>query len=128
MAVRSVSRVGQILVVDDERNIVRLLQAWLEREGHAVTTAFDGRDALERIKASDFDLVLLDVMMPFMDGFEVLQNLRQDPRTAELPVIMLTAKTSDADVFRAYHLGVDMYLTKPIDPDELMRFVRTLLA
>lgn len=121
------ARTGRILVVDDERPIVRLLQANLTRYGHTVTTAFDGRDALDQIQNGDFDLVILDVMMPFMDGYEVLKNIRQNQRTAELPVIMLTAKTADEDVYNAYHLGAHVYLSKPIDMPELLTFVRSML-
>ena len=90
----------KILAVDDERHIVRLVQVNLERAGYEVVTAFDGKDALEKVAAEQPDLVVLDVMMPYMDGFEVLQNLRKNPSTRELPVIMLTAKAQDADVFR----------------------------
>jgi DNA-binding response OmpR family regulator len=128
MPVQNASRTGRILVVDDERFIVRLLQANLTRHGHTVTTAFDGRDALDQIQSGEFDLVILDVMMPFMDGYEVLKHLRRDPRTAELPVIMLTAKTADEDVYNAYHVGAHAFLTKPVDMGELMTFVRSMLA
>jgi DNA-binding response OmpR family regulator len=118
---------GRILVVDDERNIVRLLEAYLSRHGHSVATAFDGWEALDRVKQEKFDLLILDVMMPFMDGFEVLKNLRKDPATADIPVIILTAKSADQDVFEAYHLGAHMFLSKPVDLDELALFVRQLI-
>jgi two-component system alkaline phosphatase synthesis response regulator PhoP len=116
----------KILAVDDERHIVRLVQVNLERAGYEVVTAFDGKDALEKVEAENPDLVVLDVMMPYMDGFEVLQQLRKNPSTRELPVIMLTAKAQDADVFRGWQSGVDCYLTKPFNPMELISFVKRI--
>ena len=116
----------KILAVDDERHIVRLVQVNLERAGYQVVTAFDGKEALEKVEAENPDLVVLDVMMPYMDGFEVLQQLRKNPATRELPVIMLTAKAQDADVFRGWQSGVDCYLTKPFNPMELISFVKRI--
>jgi two-component system alkaline phosphatase synthesis response regulator PhoP/two-component system response regulator VicR len=116
----------KILAVDDERHIVRLVEVNLQRAGYQVVTAFDGREALEKVKSEKPDLVVLDVMMPYMDGFEVLKNLKADPTTAEIPVIMLTAKAQDADVFRGWQSGVDCYLTKPFNPMELLTFVKRI--
>src|SRR5438477_2083354 len=116
----------KILAVDDERHIVRLVQVNLERQGYEVVTAFDGKEALEKVASEQPDLVVLDVMMPYMDGFEVLQNLRKNPNTRDLPVIMLTAKAQDADVFRGWQSGVDCYLTKPFNPMELLTFVKRI--
>ena len=116
----------KILAVDDERHIVRLVEVNLQRAGYEVVTAYDGREALEKVKAENPDLVVLDVMMPYMDGFEVLKNLKADPSTAEIPVIMLTAKAQDADVFRGWQSGVDCYLTKPFNPMELLTFVKRI--
>ena len=116
----------KILAVDDERHIVRLVQVNLERAGYEVVTANDGKEALEKVAAENPDLVVLDVMMPYMDGFEVLQNLRRDPSTRDIPVIMLTAKAQDADVFKGWQSGVDMYLTKPFNPMELLSFVKRI--
>jgi two-component system alkaline phosphatase synthesis response regulator PhoP/two-component system response regulator VicR len=116
----------KILAVDDERHIVRLVEVNLQRAGYEVVTAFDGREALEKVKSENPDLVVLDVMMPYMDGFEVLKNLKADPATAEIPVIMLTAKAQDADVFRGWQSGVDCYLTKPFNPMELLTFVKRI--
>ena len=117
----------KILAVDDERHIVRLVQVNLERAGYEVVTAFDGKEALEKVASEQPDLVVLDVMMPYMDGFEVLQNLRKNPSTRDLPVIMLTAKAQDADVFRGWQSGVDCYLTKPFTPIELISFVKRIV-
>jgi two-component system alkaline phosphatase synthesis response regulator PhoP/two-component system response regulator VicR len=116
----------KILAVDDERHIVRLVEVNLQRAGYEVVTAYDGKEALEKVKSENPDLVVLDVMMPYMDGFEVLKNLKSDPVTAEIPVIMLTAKAQDADVFRGWQSGVDCYLTKPFNPMELLTFVKRI--
>lgn len=116
----------KILVCDDERHIVRLIQVNLERAGYTVVTAFDGKEGLEKIRAEKPDCCVLDVMMPYMDGFEVLKNLRREPETESLPVIMLTAKAQDKDVFDGYHYGADMYLTKPFNPMELVTFVKRI--
>src|SRR5579875_334697 len=118
----------KILAVDDERAIVRLVQINLERQGYQVVTAYDGKEALEKVASEKPDLVVLDVMMPYMDGFEVLQQLRKNPETRDLPVIMLTAKAQDTDVFRGYTSGVDLYLTKPFNPMELVSFVKRIFS
>lgn len=116
----------KILAVDDERHIVRLVQVNLERQGYEVVTAYDGKEALEKVESEQPDLIVLDVMMPYMDGFEVLQNLKKNQSTRDIPVIMLTAKAQDADVFRGWQSGVDCYLTKPFNPMELTAFVRRI--
>ncbi|MCB0826421.1 MAG: response regulator [Armatimonadetes bacterium] len=117
----------KILVCDDERHIVRLIQVNLERQGYTVVTAYDGKEGLEKVKAEKPDMLVLDVMMPYMDGFEVLKALRRDPDTEGLPVIMLTAKAQDKDVFEGYSYGADMYLTKPFNPMELISFVKRIV-
>ena len=116
----------KILVVDDEKHIVRLVQANLDRAGYTVVSANDGKEALQKVADENPDLVVLDVMMPYMDGFEVLQNLRRNPSTRDIPVIMLTAKAQDADVFKGWQSGVDCYLTKPFNPMELLSFVKRI--
>lgn len=116
----------KILAVDDEKHIVRLVQANLDRAGYQVVTAFDGKEALQKVAEENPDLIVLDVMMPYMDGFEVLQNLRRNPSTRDIPVIMLTAKAQDADVFKGWQSGVDCYLTKPFNPMELLSFVKRI--
>jgi two-component system alkaline phosphatase synthesis response regulator PhoP/two-component system response regulator VicR len=115
-----------ILACDDEKHIVRLIQVNLERAGYTVLTAHDGKEGLEKVRSEKPDLVVLDVMMPMMDGFEVLRNLKGDPATRDIPVIMLTAKAQDADVFRGWQSGVDCYLTKPFNPMELLSFVKRI--
>ncbi len=118
----------KILAVDDERHIVRLIQVNLERAGYQVATAFDGPEALRKVEAEKPDLVVLDVMMPKMDGFEVLKRLQANPETRDIPVIMLTAKAQDADVFRGWASGVSAYLTKPFNPLELLTFVKRIFS
>lgn len=118
----------KILAVDDERHIVRLIQVNLERAGFTVITAFDGREALKKIADEKPDLVVLDVMMPYMNGLETLKQIRSNPKTRSLPVIMLTAKAQDQDVFQGYAYGVDVYLTKPFNPVELLTFVRRVFT
>ncbi|MDQ3812907.1 MAG: response regulator [Armatimonadota bacterium] len=117
----------KILAVDDERHIVRLVQINLQKEGYQVATAANGREALEKVAQDKPDLVVMDVMMPEMDGFEALKRLKENPDTADIPVIMLTAKAQDADVFRGWQSGADLYLTKPFNPSELLTFVKRLL-
>lgn len=118
----------KILAVDDEKHIVRLVQVNLERQGYEVVTANDGKEALQKVEEEHPDLVVLDVMMPYMDGFEVLQNLRRNAATRDIPVIMLTAKAQDADVFKGWQSGVDCYLTKPFNPMELIAFVKRIFG
>ena len=118
---------AKILVCDDERHIVRLIQVNLEKKGYQVVTAFDGKEGLEKVRSEKPNLMVLDVMMPYMDGFEVLKNLRRDAETESLPVIMLTAKAQDRDVFEGYSYGADMYLTKPFNPQELVSFVTRIM-
>ena len=118
----------RILAVDDEPNIVRLIQVNLERHGYQVETASNGAQALVKLRANRPDLLVSDVMMPEMDGFELLKNVRADPSLADLPVIMLTAKTQDKDLLEGYARGTDMYLTKPFNPQELLQFVKRLLS
>ncbi len=117
----------RILVTDDEPNIVRLIQVNLERQGFQVETANNGAQALEKIRANRPDLLVSDVMMPEMDGFELLSHIRRDPVLENLPVIMLTAKAQDRDVLEGYTRGADMYLTKPFNPIELVTFAKRLL-
>ena len=116
----------KILAVDDEKHIVRLVQINLEKEGYIVVTASNGREALEKVASEKPDLIVMDVMMPEMDGLEALTELKKGLDTADIPVIMLTAKAQDADVFRGWQSGADLYLTKPFNPAELLTFVKRI--
>lgn len=118
----------RILVVDDEPEILELVEFNLKQAGFTVTTADDGAEALKKIRAQIPDLIILDVMLPEMDGLEVCKSLRNDPATAQLPIIMLTAKAAEVDRVLGLELGADDYLTKPFSPRELMLRVKKMLA
>ena len=118
----------KILVVDDEPTIVRLMEFILARQGHEMIVAVNGEEALQKIAAHQPDLVLLDIMMPRIDGYEVAQRVRADPKTASLPIIMLSAKAQDEDIRRGVEVGVDEYVTKPFTPDHLVQVVSEYLS
>jgi DNA-binding response OmpR family regulator len=118
----------KILAVDDEANVVRLLQIRLGALGYEVVTAADGEAALRRVADEKPDLVLLDVMMPKMDGFEVLRRLKADPETERIPVIMLTARGQFADLAHGYGEGAHWYFHKPFDIGELEQFVGRVIG
>ncbi|MFC1977470.1 response regulator transcription factor [Chloroflexota bacterium] len=115
---------GKILVVDDERKILSLVRAYLEREGYRVIEATDGRQALEAFHRGTPDLIVLDIMLPEVDGLEVCREIR---RTSEVPIIMLTARDEDTDKLIGLELGADDYITKPFSPRELVARVRAVL-
>ena len=112
----------QILVVDDEKLIVKGIKFSLEQDGMEVTTAYDGDEALQNIKEKNFDLVVLDVMLPKMDGLEVCQQTRE---FSQVPIIMVTAKGEDMDKIMGLEYGADDYITKPFNPLELMARVKS---
>jgi DNA-binding response OmpR family regulator len=114
----------RILLVDDEQNIRELAALYLEKEGFAVDFAADGREAIQRFQQVQPNLVLLDVMMPGMDGFEVCRELRRD---SDVPVLMLTARSEDVDKIVGLELGADDYMTKPFNPRELVARVKAIL-
>ena len=114
----------RILVVDDEERMVRFIRLNLEQDGFEVITAANGKEALDRIREDLPDLVLLDVMMPDLDGFEVLRMLRE---FSDVPVIMLTARSTEEDIVRGLELGADDYITKPFSPRVLVSRVRAVL-
>ncbi len=119
---------SRILLVEDEEHIAKLVLFKLTKEGFKVTHARDGQEALDRLVDGGWDLVILDVMMPRMNGWEVLQALRSDPKTASIPVLMLTAKGSQQDISKAAELDAEKYLKKPFDPNELAALVRGMVA
>jgi DNA-binding response OmpR family regulator len=117
-----------LLVVDDDPTITRLIQFNLEREGYAVDVASNGAEALDRLRQKSYALVISDVTMPELDGFQLVQQIRKNPRTVNLPVLLLTAKTEIEDVTRGYETGTDLYLTKPCKPEQLLAHVRRALG
>ena len=117
---------GRVLVVDDDDVIRQLITVNLELEGFDVSTAIDGQDCLDRVKDVRPDVITLDIMMPRLDGWEAAGRLRADPDTAGIKVVLLSARAQEADLERGSRIGVDAYLTKPFDPDELIEVVRRL--
>lgn len=117
-----------VLVVDDEPMARTLLRLMLVRAGFDVVEAEDGFDALEKVKEYPLDVMILDVMMPGIDGFSVCEAVREDTTMADLPIIMLSAKTDLDSVNRGLRVGANKYLTKPISPEELTRQVRDVLS
>ena len=113
-----------ILVVDDEANIIELAKMYLQNEGYIVESARDGREALTKIKSLQPALVVLDLMLPEVDGWEVCRQVRSD---SDVPIIMLTARSDDVDKIVGLELGADDYLTKPFNPRELVARVRAVL-
>jgi len=116
-----------ILAVDDERNIRELVRFNLEKEGYKVITAEDGKEACRLARSEKPDLVILDVMLPEMDGFEVCQVIQKDAATSEIPIIMLTARTEELDKILGLEIGADDYMTKPFSPRELLARVKARL-
>jgi len=118
---------SRVLIVEDEPDIRELVVHHLKREGYQVSVAASGEEALRQVQASPPDLVLLDLMMPAMNGLEVCRRLRQDPLTASLPIVMLTAKGDEVDRVLGLELGADDYVVKPFSPKELLARVRAVL-
>jgi len=117
----------RILVVDDDENILNLERTILEQKGFEVTSAAGGAEALEILASRVFDLVLLDVMMPEMDGFTVCRKIKEDPRLKEMPVIFLTAKGGGEALAEGFESGAVMYINKPFTANKLLTIVNTML-
>lgn len=116
----------RILIVEDEKDIQDLLAHYLKKEGYDVQSAKDGRAGLERASKEKFDLVILDLMLPQVDGLEICRRLRSQPATAALPIIMLTAKTEEADRIVGLEMGADDYITKPFSLREVLARIKAL--
>jgi DNA-binding response OmpR family regulator len=117
----------KVLIVDDEPDVLLLCKVNLEFEGYSVIEARNGVEALDKVKEHNPDLVLLDIMMPDLDGWQVLSLLKDDPATAQIPVVMLTAKVQERDQIRGWSEGAADYVTKPFNPIALSRTVRNAL-
>ncbi len=118
---------NKILVVDDEEDILELVRYNLARDGYRVVCAASGEQALSRAKSEPFDLILLDLMLPGIDGLEVAKRLKSKPETRHIPIIMLTAKGEEADIVTGLELGADDYVTKPFSPRILVARVKAVL-
>ena len=118
----------RILVADDDPVILRLIQVNLELEGYQVLTANNGEEALEQATAEKPDLVILDIMMPRLDGYQTCERLKAEDTTKDIPVVFLSAKAQQADIEKGKSYGVEEYLTKPFDPTELLEVVERLVG
>jgi len=116
-----------IFIADDELDFVSTLRSRLQFEGFVVATAADGKEALQRITQEKPDLILLDVMMPTMNGYQVCRELKENADTSSIPILMLTAKSQASDKFWGREAGADDYVTKPFDMEELMEKIGGLL-
>ena len=116
-----------ILIVDDEEDVLELLRFNLEKDGYKTETAVSGEEALKKAKAKRPDLIILDLMLPGIDGLEVCKKLKSDTKTENIPVIMLTAKSEESDIITGLELGAQDYITKPFSPKVLIARVRRIL-
>jgi CheY-like chemotaxis protein len=116
----------KILICDDDPVILRLLQVNLEIEGYEVVTAHHGEEAVAKAKTEIPDLVILDIMMPRMDGYEACRQIRSQVETSEIPIVFLSAKAQQSDIERGRAYGVSDYLTKPFDPTDLLEVIERL--
>jgi DNA-binding response OmpR family regulator len=117
---------GRVLVVDDDEVIRQLIAVNLTLEGFDVATAVDGQDCLDKVLAIAPHVITLDVMMPRLDGWETAVQLRKSPETANIKVVLITARAQEEDMVHGTNVGADAYLTKPFDPGEMIRVVREL--
>lgn len=116
-----------ILVVDDENDILELIEHHLSKNGYRVNTASTGESALELIKGNDYDLIILDLMLPGIDGLDICKMIKADRKKSNIPVVMVTAKSEEADKVSGLEIGADHYVTKPFSPRELMAIVKATL-
>ena len=117
----------KILIVDDEKDIAKMLDYNLQKEGFKTIVAYDGEEALDKVTANHPDLVILDLMLPGLDGLEVCKILKKEPKTSNIPIIMLTAKSQETDKIVGLELGADDYVTKPFSPKELLARIKAVL-
>jgi phosphate regulon transcriptional regulator PhoB len=120
-------KIKKILIVDDEPDIVQLISYNLKKEGFHIATARDGEEALKKVREGHLDLIILDLMLPGIHGMELCRILRNNPKTAHVPIIMLTARGEESDKVRGLDSGADDYMTKPFSPKELMARVKAIL-
>jgi DNA-binding response OmpR family regulator len=118
----------KVLIVDDEPSIIVPLQFLMEQNGYETGVAFSGEEAMETISVSHPDLILLDIMLPIIDGFEVCQRVRENPEWNDIRIILLTAMGSEANIAKGLALGADAYITKPFSNSEVIAKVRELIC
>jgi DNA-binding response OmpR family regulator len=118
----------KILVVDDEVDLVKTIQVYLELGGYKVLASYNGDDALNQARKENPDLILLDIMLPKLDGYKVCRLLKFDEKYKHIPILMMTAKTQEKDKLIGKETGANEYITKPFDMDELMQKIRTYLS
>ncbi len=117
----------KVLLVDDDKDCIQMLKDFFENKDFEIITAFEGETGFAKAKEIKPDLIILDIMMPLMDGITVLQKLKENPATSSIPVIMLTAKDKDEDILKGYKYGAEYYITKPFDLKQLMLGVNLML-
>jgi len=117
----------KVLIVDDEEVIRKFLRIHLDKLGYEVKEAADGEQAIEELGKGDFDLLICDILMPKKDGWEVVKEVKSNSKTKHLPVILLTAKNEDSDMFKGYDLGANYYMTKPFTKAQLLYGLRLML-
>jgi DNA-binding response OmpR family regulator len=118
----------KILIVDDEEVIRKFLRIHLAKLGYEVMEAADGEQAIEQLGKDDFDLLICDILMPKKDGWEVIREMKSNPKTKAIPVIVLTAKNEDSDMFKGYDLGANYYMTKPFSKAQLIYGLKLMLG
>ncbi|RII27610.1 MAG: two-component system response regulator [Geobacter sp.] len=118
---------NRILIVEDEESLLKLESILLSSKGYNVTGVMDGRSALDEISANPPDLVILDIMLPELDGFEVCRHIKENPATKNIPVVMLTAKKNSQDYARGMEMGADAYMTKPFKSAKVIETIEGLL-
>ena len=119
---------NKVLVVDDEQIIRTVLRTLLVKWGYRVSEASDGEQAIEQMLKGNFDLIICDILMPKKDGWQVVQEVRANPKTKNIPIILLTAKNEDPDTLKGYDLGANYYLTKPFTKDQLQYGIELMLG
>ena len=118
---------SRILIVDDEKNVAELIKYNLEIAGYETTMVHDGKSAVDTVKTGEYDLVILDIMLPEIDGFSILRYIRSSEGITDIPVIMLTAKASESDIVLGLEIGADDYMVKPFKINELVARVKVQL-
>ncbi len=117
----------RVLVIDDDKDCIQLVKDFLESKDYEIITAFEGETGFAKAKTVKPDLIIMDIMMPVMDGITALQKMKEDPLTCDIPVIMLTSKDKDEDVLAGYKHGAEYYITKPFDLKQLILGVNLML-